>query len=640
MAISKKTFLERRKFLINAAIAGAGTLFTQPGGTAAHASDAVAPVSQAAAMTKPSQLKEKTTDHPGADFLVDVIKSLSFEYICAVPGSSYRGLYESIVNYGGNQNPEFILCCHEESSVAMCHGYSKIEGKPVCVGIHGTVGLQHASMAIYNAYCDRVPIFIIVGNVLDSTIRRPLLDSYHSAQDPVSMVRDFVKWDDQPMTLQGFADSAVRAYKIAMTPPMLPVVLVADYNIQEPPIPEGDKLRIPKLTLPEPPQADSGGVAEAARLLVQAENPVIIVDRAARTQLGIQRLVELAETLQAPVIDQLGRMNFPSQHPLNQSQRSSSLIANADVILGLELEDFWGTVNSFSDRLHRASDPITKSNAKLISVSVEALFMKSNMQDLNRFCEVDLDLAADPETTMPSLIDAIKRVTTASRKDVFRNRGAKFAGDRQEDLEQARIDATYAWDASPISVARLCAELWEQIKNEDWSFVSFTRYLSRWPHRLWNFEKQYQFNGGSGGIGIGYNAPAAVGAALANRKHGRLSINIQSDGDLMFAPGVLWTSAHHRIPLLNIMHNNRGYFAEMMQFQTLAGEHKRGIDRARVVGSFENPYIDFAKIAQSMGLYAEGPITNPKDLGPAIRRAIAVVKRGEPALVDAVCQGR
>jgi acetolactate synthase-1/2/3 large subunit len=266
--------------------------------------------------------------------------------------------------------------------------------------------------------------------------------------------------------------------------------------------------------------------------------------------------------------------------------------------------------------------------------------MKSNMQDLNRFCEVDLDLAADPEATIPSLIEAIQHQTTTTRESAFRDRGAKFAADRRDDMDQARIDATYGWDVSPISVARLCAELWEQIRDEDWSFVSFTRYLSRWPHRLWNFEKQYQFNGGSGGIGIGYNAPAAVGAALANRKHGRLSVNIQSDGDLMFAPGVLWTAAHHRIPLLNIMHNNRAYFAEMMQFQTLAGEHNRGIDHARIIGAFENPYIDFAKIAQGMGVYAEGPITNPRDLGPAIRRAIAVVKRGEPALVDAVCQGR
>ena len=346
MAISRELLLERRKFLKGVAIAGAGTLLTSTSGPSVQAQGPTTTTPKTAGSNSSDDLETITTDHPGADFLVDVIKSIGFEYVCAVPGSSYRGLYESIVNYGGNENPEFILCCHEESSVAMCHGYSKMEGKPMCVGIHGTVGLQHASMAIYNAYCDRVPVYIVMGNVMDSTVRRPLLDSYHSAQDPAAMVRDFVKWDDQPMALQGFAESAVRAYKIAMTPPMMPVILVADYAIQEPPIPQGARLRIPKLTVPEPPQGDSGGVAETARLLINAENPVIVVDRGARTQRGIDHLVELAEILQAPVIDQLGRMNFPSRHPLNQSQRSSELIAGADVVLGLELEDYWGTVNS------------------------------------------------------------------------------------------------------------------------------------------------------------------------------------------------------------------------------------------------------------------------------------------------------
>ena len=266
--------------------------------------------------------------------------------------------------------------------------------------------------------------------------------------------------------------------------------------------------------------------------------------------------------------------------------------------------------------------------------------MKSNYQDLHRFREVDVDMAADAEATLPSLIEAVQREITSDRKRAFEDRGAKFAKARQEDFDQAYTDATYGWDATPISVARLHAELWDQIKDEDWSFVSFSKYLSRWPQRLWDFDKYYQFIGGSGGLGIGYNAPASVGAALANRKHGRLTVNIQSDGDLMFAPGILWTAAHNRIPILNVMHNNRCYHAEIMQFQMMACRHNRGIENAHIVTGIEDPNIDFSKLAQGMGLYAEGPITDPKDLGPAIRRAIAVVKRGEPALVDAVCQGR
>jgi thiamine pyrophosphate-dependent acetolactate synthase large subunit-like protein len=227
---------------------------------------------------------------------------------------------------------------------------------------------------------------------------------------------------------------------------------------------------------------------------------------------------------------------------------------------------------------------------------------------------------------------------TADHRNTFQARGTKLASAHQTSLQQSKVDATYAWDASPISTARLYAELWAQIKTEDWSLVSSTQ--SNWPARLWTFDKYYQFIGGSGGAGVGYGAPAALGAALANKKYGRLTVNVQNDGDLMYAPGILWTAAHHRIPILNVMHNNRAYHQEVMHLQRMANRHNRGIDRAAIGTRIEDPNIDYAKLAQSMGLYGEGPITNPKDLGPAIRRAIAAVKRGEPALVDVVTQPR
>jgi acetolactate synthase-1/2/3 large subunit len=210
----------------------------------------------------------------------------------------------------------------------------------------------------------------------------------------------------------------------------------------------------------------------------------------------------------------------------------------------------------------------------------------------------------------------------------------------QQSLERARDAAAFAWDASPISTARLSAEVWAQIKDQDWSLVSATTFVSRWPQRLWTFDKHYQYLGTAGGYGIGYGAPAAVGAALANRKYGRLSVNIQNDGDLMYAPGVLWTAAHHGIPLLNIMHNNRAYHQEVMQVQIMANRHSRGIANCGTGTTITAPNIDFAKLAQSMGVYGEGPISDPKELGPAITRALDVVKRGEPALLDVVTQPR
>jgi thiamine pyrophosphate-dependent acetolactate synthase large subunit-like protein len=646
MAKSKNVSVDRRGFLKGAA-AGATVLAVKPEVAKAQQSDArraAAPSPSAkevaAETTPPVKVEVQTTERPGSDFMMDVLKSLDFEYVCSNPGSSFRALHESVINYGGNRSPEFITCCHEESATAMAHGYAKIEGKPLLVFAHGTVGLQHASMAIYNAYCDRVPVYVVLGNIMDATRRRSFVDWAHSVQDAAAMVREYIKWDDAPLSLPHFAESAVRAYKIAMTPPFMPVVIVADADTQESPIPAGTDLRIPKLTLTAPPQGDSGAVAEAARLLVTAENPVILAGRAARTPAGLKLLVELAETLQAAVIDLRQRMNFPSRHPLNQTLRGRAAITNADVILGLEVEDFYGAVHSIGQQIEYRTRPITRPGAKLISITAGDLFLRSNYQDFQRFQEVDLAIAADAEATLPSLIEAVKRQLTNDRKRAVQDRGTKLATSHQEAREKARADAAYAWDASPISTARLCAELWAQIKNEDWSFVSESAFVSGWPQRLWDFNKHHHHIGGQGGYGIGYGAPAALGAALANRKHGRLTVNIQCDGDMMYAPGILWTAAHHRIPLLNIMHNNRGYHQEVMQVQIMANQHNRGVDRARIGTTIDDPAVDYAKLAQSMGMYGEGPISDPKDLAAALRRGIEVVKRGEPAMIDVVTQPR
>jgi thiamine pyrophosphate-dependent acetolactate synthase large subunit-like protein len=581
----------------------------------------------------------RITERPGSDFMVEVFQSLGFEYLFAMPGSSFAGIHESVINFGRNTAPEFITCCNEESSVAMASGYYKIEGKPVLACAHGTVGLQHATMAIYDAYCDRVPVYVVLGNTLDAAHRGGEVSWLHSVQDAALMVREITKWDDTPQSLQHFAESAVRAYKLMMTPPTMPVVLTVDTEMQENAIPAGEHPRIPKLTMAAPPQGDSGAVAEAAKMLVAAANPVIVASRAARTPAGLKLIVELAETLQAGVVDQHRRMNFPSRHPLNQTLRASvagkpttgAPVAEADVVLALESSDLYNTLRQAKQR---------NPSLKVINISALDLNHKSNYQDFMRFTEVDIAMAADAEATLPSLIEAVKRQITGDRKQAIQARGAKLAEASRQAQEKARADAAYGWDASPISTARLSAELWGQIKNEDWSLLSDTFWIREWPLRLWNFDKHHQYIGGSGSEGIGYMAPATVGGALANKKHGRLSIAIQTDGDLMVANGVLWTAAHHRIPLLILMHNNRAYHQEVMGIQGLANRHNRGIDRIGIGTKIDDPNIDYAKLAQAMGVGAEGPISDPKDLGAAIRRGIEVVKRGEPYLIDTVTQPR
>ena len=354
-----------------------------------------------------------------------------------------------------------------------------------------------------------------------------------------ALVRGFVKWDHQPASLEEFGRSAVRAYGVATTAPMAPVLLVVDAKLQKAPV-EG-ALPVPPISRPHFPSADPGSVREIARMLVDAENPRITAGLAARTQEGIDRLVELAELLQAPVDGGSARLNFPTRHPL-----------------------------------------------------------------------------AGAGTGQPDVV------------------AAAHAERRRRDIRNAR----YGWDASPVSLARIAAELWPLIKDEDWSFSSPQGFIGGWPSRLWDMKRSYHSIGSHGGGGMGYALPASVGAALANREHGRITININGDGDLNYAPGALWTAVHHRIPLLTIVHNNRAYHQEVMYLQQQCAARNRGVDRAAVGTTITDPNIDYAQMARAYGMHAQGPIEHPADLGPALRRGVERVKAGEPALIDVVSQPR
>jgi len=489
---------------------------------------------------------------------------------------------------------------------------------------------------------------VIGGNDLDASKRPPGVPTFHSAQDISALVREFIKWDDQPVSLPHFAQSFVRAYKLAMTPPHEPVMIALDAELQESTTHERAKLTIPRYVPTSPPQGDTNAVREAARLLANAERPVIVADKCARTANGVKLLVELAEALQAPVIDQKGRMNFPNTHHLSQNARGRALIGQADVIIGLELSDYWGTVNGHIDNGDDDGAGLNEShikpNAKLISISSILLNTKSNYQDFQRFQVVDVEMAADAEATLPALIEAVKQALPSTRKAAIEARGQTIKKAWSDARERTRVAASYAWDASPISTARMAMEVYAQIKDLDWSSVGGDRQLSAWPTRLWPMDKHYHHIGGPGGYGVGYGLPAAVGAALANRDAGRFSVNFQPDGDFMFSPGVLWTAARHKIPLLSVMHNNRGYHQETMHVQRMSNRRNRvaylGKDLGPLGTRIENPDIDYGKLASAMGMYSAGPITDPNDLAPALKKAVQVVKAGEPALVDVVTQPR
>jgi acetolactate synthase I/II/III large subunit len=628
--------VDRREFLRGAAAGAAGAAGAIVTGEAAAQT---APAGTRPAVTRPTEADARADfvppeprvdtrfiQHPGSDYMVDVLKALDFDYVAVNPGSAFEGLHESIINHGGNRKPEILTVLHEEAGAAIAHGYAKAAGKPMMTLMHGTVGLLHAGMGLFHAWCDRVPVFAIVGQPRNPTsvINRP-----HSAQDMGSIVRDFMKMDDEPTNLDVFANIAMRAYTIGLTPPRGPTLLVVDSELQEAPIPDPSKLTIPRLSMPSIPQGDSGAVKEAARLLASAERPLIRTGKLARTPAGWDRLLELAELLQAPVdVGGYGSwQDFPSWHALYGSGGADY---RPDVILGLEINDMTPSVRA-----------VRGTGGKTISICSEYLSQGHNIHDFGNYSEVDVAIAADGEVTLPSLIDEIRKQSAANAARVRAARGAQIAA-AHKAIRESEIDAArYGWNSSPVSVPRMVAELGRQIQNDDWAIVSGHQFTGQWQRRLLNHDKFYRYNGDSGGFGIGYDTPASVGGALAHREHGRLPIAIVGDGDFNFVgAGALWTAAHHKIPLLVIVHNNRAYHAEVMLVQRTASRRGRGNDMVDIGNVIRDPAPDYAKIAQGYGIYAEGPIADPTALAPALERALARVRAGEPALLDVISQPR
>ena len=291
------------------------------------------------------------------------------------------------------------------------------------------------------------------------------------------------------------------------------------------------------------------------------------------------------------------------------------------------------------DLVHRETRRVLSPDVKLISLGLNDVYLKANYQNFQRYQPVDLSIAGDAQASLPALIEEVKRAMTAQRRSQNAAREDEFRRSFQNNRTQARKQATYGWNSSPVSTTRLMVELGQQIKDHDWSLVGPK--LAGSARRFWTMNKHYQYIGGSGAGGLGYGAPASVGAALANREHGRLSVSVVADGDFMYSSGALWTATHHDIPLLMVINNNRAYHQEVMHIQRIAARRQRGVDGPAKIGNvFEDPHIDYAALARSMGVWAEGPISDPTQLAGAFKRAVDVVDQGGCALVDVVCQPR
>jgi acetolactate synthase I/II/III large subunit len=641
MAKSHKIPVGRRGFLKSAAGGAAVLATTAPAVEAQAPAKRVdsAPSGGVPAPT-PAQLERdagnirppaavRTITRAGSDLMVQTVRELGVEYVAANPGSSFEGLQESFINYGNppNRMPEFITALHEESAVTMAHGYAKAEGKPMLALLHGTIGIQHGAMSIYQAYYDRVPVLLVAGN-------DPDFIPAHTAHDMAGMVRSYTKWDAEPKTIDEALAAIQRAYNEAITPPMGPALVVLGSEIQKDNAPN---TKIPAYKSPQFVTIDATHAKEIAKGLVEAQNPRIAVGRL-RTPEGVKRAVELAELVGASTSTAAtnGPMSFPQGHPLCGRGADAAY----DYTLGLEAGGAQASIMGAG---------LAKIAGQRDTVDIGFGGISGGGRGLGagrggRATPSAPAIEADAEASLPLIIDEVNRQLTAERKALIQDRAAKNARANREArvaaLTQAVESKRAGWNGSPISTARIYAELWPLIMHEDWCLSSPSGFSGGHHVQLWEHNKPYSYLGGQGAGGMGYGAPASVGAALAAKARNRIVINIQTDGDLNYAPGVLWTAVHHKLPMLTVMHNNRAWHQEYMFVEYMAGVRGRGAENSYIGSTLRDPYIDYAKMAAGYGMAGEGPITDPTKLQAALKRGLASVKGGQPYMIDVITEPR
>lgn len=579
-----------------------------------------------------------TPSRYGSDLVVDLLRAVGVEYVALNPGATYRGLHDSLVNYGGNRAPELILTTHEEIAVALAHGYAKAKGAPMAAIVHDIVGLQHASMAIFNAFCDRAPVLVLgATGPMDATRRRPWIDWIHTALVQGTQVRDYVKLDDQPASVAAIPEAFLRAWRIARTAPQGPVYVCLDAALQEQllerPVGVPDVARFGPATSPHP---DPRAIDEAAQRLVDARFPLILVESLGRAR-ATAPLMRLAELLAAPLVDlageSQGRPSVPGDHPLDMSGARQEVVGEADVVLALDVTSFLSALGE-TDRSTREVRLLNE-GACVIAISLDDYALRSWAHTFQSLVPVDQPIAADAALALPALLAAVEdRLVRDRRAAARRERGARIAARHSALRAEWRATANLERSMRPLAPSALAAEVWEVIQHEDWVLANGT--AKGWARRLWDWHPERSY-GGSGGAGLGYGLPAALGVTLAHRGSGKVCVNLQADGDLLYVVSGFYTAAHHRLPLLTVMCNNRTYGNDEEHQDAVAKARGRPVENKVVGIRIDDPAPDFARIAQGFGIHAEGPIDSADAVGPALRRALRVVKdEGRPALVDVI----
>jgi thiamine pyrophosphate-dependent acetolactate synthase large subunit-like protein len=549
----------------------------------------------------------------GSDVVAETLRALDVPYIAINPGASFRGLHDSLVNHLGNEHPQLLLCLHEEAAVAIAHGYAKVTGRAMAAAVHSNVGLFHATMAMFNAWCDRMPVLVIgATGPVDAARRRPWIDWIHTARDQGAIVRGYTKWDDQPGSAEAAREAVARAFWIANTAPQGPTYVVLDAGLQEErlaaPLPSFDVRRAtPAVTAGAAPET----IDRVRAMLDKAGQVVILAGRASRSMDAWSARVALAERLGARVITDLKvGASFPTDHPLHIGApavlapvaEAQAALAEADVILSLDWVDLAGALRSLP------SPP----KAEVIHVSLDHTLHNGWSMDYQGLATVDLHVAADADAVVGALVKVIE-LRAASKAAAATS-------------QPPRPDPI-----GPLAVEHLAFALREAVAGRD---VSLLHLPLSWNGAWWPFRHPLDFIGSDGGGGVGGGPGISVGAALALKGSGRLPVSICGDGDFLMGVTALWTAVHYRIPLLLVIANNRSFYNDEVHQERVARMRNRPVENKWIGQRMTEPDIDLAALARAQGALGLGPITSHDELAHAYAQAIATVEQGGVAVVD------
>lgn len=556
----------------------------------------------------------------GSDVAADMMRALDIPYVALNPGASYRGLHDSLVNRLGNERPQMLLCLHEEAAVALAHGWAKVTDKPMGAIVHSNVGLLHGSMAVFNAWMDRVPLLLFgATGPVDATKRRPWIDWIHTTKDQAALIRNFIKWDDQPGSVGAIPEAMLRAKQISTTAPYGPTYICFDAALQEqriealPPMPDASRFPAPVAVAPPPAQ-----IEDLARRLHAAERPLILMGRFSRSEQGWKERVALAEALGAVVLTEMRNASaFPTDHPLTGaaplgqvSPAAEELMRQADLVLSLDWVDLGGII--------QAAWRKEKPRSTIVRVSMDQYSHHGFGMEYHILPASDLYIMAESDPTVSALLAAVKGL------------GARKAP-AWPGRKPYSPPALPSFDGSTIYVPHIAQSLRKLTEGRKSSLL---RHSLSWHGHFWPSRDPLDVLGTDGGGGVGSGPGTSTGMALALKGSGRLPIAVLGDGDFLMGNNAVWTAVHYRIPLLIVVCNNRSFYNDELHQERVAKERERPPANKWIGQQIIGPDIDLAGIARAQGAVGIGPVDKLSDLDAKLKEAIAAVDAGNVAVVD------